>query len=197
MSVLDAPPAALAWLGRQGTRAIAALVFIGIAVPPIDAALKPFVTEAIFVLLCIAFLRVDPAALRGYLGRPALVLWATAWTMLMIPALFGALGRSFQGREADMAELPTSQDAHEFIAALDEVDLARFCVVGTYTRHDEVVRNALQDARQKILAGSESPGRRRENHLIWAQSYKLTIFSALRRPKDASACKLQSLRASA
>jgi BASS family bile acid:Na+ symporter len=88
-SVLDAPAAALAWLGQQGTRAIAALVFIGIAVPPIGALLKPLVTEAIFVLLCIAFLRVDPAVLRNYLGRPALMLAATAWTMLVIPALFG------------------------------------------------------------------------------------------------------------
>jgi hypothetical protein len=90
ISIFEAPAAALAWLGRQGTRAIAALVFIGIAMPPIDALLKPFVTEAIFALLCIAFLRMDPAALRGYLGRPALVLAATAWTMLVIPVLFGA-----------------------------------------------------------------------------------------------------------
>ena len=88
-SVLHAPVAALAWLGRQGTRAIAALVFIGIAVPPLGALLKPYVTEAIFVLLCTAFLRLDPAALRGYLGRPAIVLAATAWTTLAIPALFG------------------------------------------------------------------------------------------------------------
>ncbi len=83
--------AMLARLGRQGTRAIAALVLIGIAFPPIDALLKPFVTEAIFVLLCIAFLRMDPAALRGYLKRPALVLAATAWTMLAVPALFGTV----------------------------------------------------------------------------------------------------------
>jgi hypothetical protein len=32
----------LAWLGGQGTRAIAALVFIGIAVPPLGRTLKPF-----------------------------------------------------------------------------------------------------------------------------------------------------------
>ncbi|MBI3514487.1 MAG: Na+-dependent transporter [Proteobacteria bacterium] len=92
MTVLGAPQAALAWLGRQGTRAIAALVFIGLALPPVDALLKPFVTEAIFALLVIAFVRVDPAALRGYLGRPRLVLAATAWTMLVLPALYGAGG---------------------------------------------------------------------------------------------------------
>jgi hypothetical protein len=32
----------LAWLGGQGTRAVAALVFIGIAVPLLGKTLKPF-----------------------------------------------------------------------------------------------------------------------------------------------------------
>ena len=108
VAVLDAPAAGLAWLGRQGTRAIAALVFIGIAVPPLDALLKPFVTEAIFVLLCLAFLRVDPAALRSYLGRPALVLAATAWTTLAIPAVFGVgcLAIGLDGRSPDLFLAP-------------------------------------------------------------------------------------------
>jgi BASS family bile acid:Na+ symporter len=88
--VLDAPAAVLSWLGRQGTRAVAALIVIGIVTPPIGALLKPFVTEAVFVLLCVAFLRMDAAALRGYLGCPRIVLAATAWTSLVIPALFGA-----------------------------------------------------------------------------------------------------------
>jgi BASS family bile acid:Na+ symporter len=91
ISVFRAPAAALAWLGRQGTRAIAAVVLIGIAVPPLGALLRPFVTPAIFVLLCIAFLRVDAAALRSYVRRPRLVLAATAWTMLAVPLLFGAI----------------------------------------------------------------------------------------------------------
>ena len=64
------PVTALAWVGRQGTRAIAALVFIGLAVPPLGELLKPFVTEAIFVLLCISFMRVDTAALRDHLRQP-------------------------------------------------------------------------------------------------------------------------------
>jgi len=45
------PVQALAWLGNQGTRAIAALVFISMALPPLGELLKPFVTEAIFLLL--------------------------------------------------------------------------------------------------------------------------------------------------
>lgn len=91
MSFLGPIITALAWLGRQGTRAIAALVFIGIAVPPLGAVLKPYVTESIFVLLVVAFLRLDLAALRGYLGRPRLVLAATAWSMLVVPLLYGTI----------------------------------------------------------------------------------------------------------
>jgi len=102
--LLDVPEAALARLGRQGTRAIAALVFIGIAVPRLDALLKPFVSEAIFVLLCIAFLRVDLAALRGHMRKPIVVLAATAWTMLAVPILFGASCRA-TGLEANSPDL--------------------------------------------------------------------------------------------
>jgi hypothetical protein len=83
------PGQALAWLGNQGTRAIAALVFIGIAVPPVGELLKPFVAEAIFFLLCISFMRVDIAALRDHLRRPGIVLAATAWTMLGVPLVSG------------------------------------------------------------------------------------------------------------
>jgi BASS family bile acid:Na+ symporter len=72
MLIVDVPLAALSWLGRQGTRAVAALVVIGIALPPIGAILKPYVTEAVFLLLCIAFLRVDVTAFKTYVRRPDL-----------------------------------------------------------------------------------------------------------------------------
>src|SRR5215470_17886426 len=91
ITVLRAAAAALAWLGRQGTRAIAGVVLVGIAVPPLGALLRPFVTAAIFVLLAIAFTRVDAGALRSYLRRPAMVIAATAWTMLAVPLLFGVV----------------------------------------------------------------------------------------------------------
>ncbi|MBV9566217.1 MAG: Na+-dependent transporter [Bradyrhizobium sp.] len=87
--IITLPVRALAWIGSQGTRAIAALVFIGVAVPPLGELLKPFVTEAIFLLLCLSFMRVDLAALRGHLRRPGLVLAATAWTTLAVPLLMG------------------------------------------------------------------------------------------------------------
>ena len=80
---------ALTWLGRQGTRALAALVFIGIAVPPLGALLKPYVTAAIFLLLCVSFMRVDIAALRAHMKRPGIVLAATAWSTLVVPLMVG------------------------------------------------------------------------------------------------------------
>ncbi len=88
--VWGTPAVVLAWLGRQGTRAIAALVFIGIGFPSVGAALKPYITAPVFVLLCTAFMRVDTRALKGFLRRPVLVLTATAWTSLAVPVLVGA-----------------------------------------------------------------------------------------------------------
>jgi hypothetical protein len=98
------PVRILTWLGSQGTRAIAALVFIGIAVPPLGAWLRPYVTEAIFLLLCVSFIRVDVATLRTYLRRPGLVLAATAWTTIGVPLIFGTgfLATGLDGRAPDL-----------------------------------------------------------------------------------------------
>ncbi len=87
---LALPAQALAWLGGQGTRAIAALVLFGIALPPLGGMLKPFVTDAVFLLLCISFMRVDLSALREHLRRPGLIVAATAWTTLAVPSISGA-----------------------------------------------------------------------------------------------------------
>lgn len=101
---LDIPPTLLSWLGRQGTRAVAALVVIGIVLPGVGGVLKPYVTQAIFILLCIAFLRLDVAGVKAYVGRPYLVGAATAWTSLVLPAIFGAscLASGLAGRSPDL-----------------------------------------------------------------------------------------------
>lgn len=87
--VFALPLRALTWLGDQGTRAVAAIAFIAVAVPPLGALLRPYVTEAIFLLLCISFMRVDLVALYGHLRRPALVAAATAWTTIGVPLIVG------------------------------------------------------------------------------------------------------------
>jgi BASS family bile acid:Na+ symporter len=83
---------------------VAALVLFGIAVPPLGALLRPYVTEAIFLLLCISFMRVDLAELRAHLRRPGLVLAATAWTTIGVPLIVGALTHlsGFDARSPDL-----------------------------------------------------------------------------------------------
>src|SRR5690606_27991377 len=81
----DASVAGLAWLGRQGTRALALSVFVGIALPPLAAVFKHVFVEALLVLLALAFLRVDPVSLKGQFRRPGLVIAASLWTMIAIP----------------------------------------------------------------------------------------------------------------
>jgi hypothetical protein len=63
-------------------------VLIGVAIPPLGRVLRPYLAEAVFLLLVLAFLRVDMARLRGHLRRPGLILAATAWTALAVPLLF-------------------------------------------------------------------------------------------------------------
>lgn len=57
---------------------------------------------------------------------------------------------------------------YPLIAAMDEVRLSRYQVVGTYTRYETRVLNDLKDARVRIVAGLEERSGRRENHLVWA-----------------------------
>ena len=89
MHWLAIPAAALTLTGRHGTLLAAASIFVGLAVPPLAAAIKPYLGEAIIVMLTLAFLRVDPAELRNHWTRPGLITAATIWVMLIVPALLG------------------------------------------------------------------------------------------------------------
>ena len=85
------PAAALSFVGRHGTLFAAASVFVGLAAPPLAAAIKPWLGEAIVVLMTLAFLRVDPTELRHHFTRPGLIAAATVWVMLVVPAVLGTL----------------------------------------------------------------------------------------------------------
>lgn len=91
MPFIAFPAASLAWLGRQGTRAVAVSIFVGIAFPQLAAAFKPILPESVFFLLVCAFLRVEPTALRKVMIRPALVGAASGWIMVVTPLLLGGL----------------------------------------------------------------------------------------------------------
>ena len=89
MKLLGAPAAALSLAGRHGTLVAAASVFVGLAIPELAAACKPYLGEAIVVLVTLAFLRVDPNELFGHFTRPGLVALATLWAMLLVPTVLG------------------------------------------------------------------------------------------------------------
>jgi hypothetical protein len=89
MAFLDRPAAGLAWLGRRGTNAVAVSILLGIALPPLGTLVRPYFPETVFLLLCLAFLRVDPGALRAQFARPGLLIAAAVWIMLIVPVLVG------------------------------------------------------------------------------------------------------------
>ena len=89
MKWLEAPAALLAWVGRKGTLVVAASIFVGLAVPGLAALARPWLGEALVAMLILAFLRVDPDELRRFFTQPALIAAATAWIMLVSPALLG------------------------------------------------------------------------------------------------------------
>lgn len=91
MNWLTLPAAILALAGRHGTLLAAASIFVGLAVPPLSAAVKPYLGEAIIVMLTLAFLRVDPTDLRRHMTRPGLIAASTVWVMLIVPAALGTL----------------------------------------------------------------------------------------------------------
>ncbi len=89
MNLVGALAAALSLVGRHGTLVAAASVFVGLAVPGLAAAFKPYLGEAIIAMLTLAFLRVDPVELRHHFTRSGLIAPATVWAMLIVPAVLG------------------------------------------------------------------------------------------------------------
>jgi hypothetical protein len=133
---------ALAWLGRQGTRAVAASIFVGLAVPALAALFKPLVGPTIFCLLTLAFLRVEPAALREEFFRPQLLLVATLWIMVATPLILGlayaTLGRGEIWDELSLALImqvaaPPITSAPAFVALVGlDVALALAALITTH-----------------------------------------------------------------
>jgi BASS family bile acid:Na+ symporter len=77
MNWLRLPAAALALAGRHGTLVAAASIFVGLLVPPLSKAFKPYLGEAIIVMLTLAYLRVNPKELWAHWTRPGLIAAAT------------------------------------------------------------------------------------------------------------------------
>jgi BASS family bile acid:Na+ symporter len=84
---------ALAWLGRHGSAVIAVGVFLGLALPPLATLLKPLLLPAIVGPFLIALIRLDWQRLGYYLARPAPILLAPLWLLVLSPLLVDAAVR--------------------------------------------------------------------------------------------------------
>jgi hypothetical protein len=89
MKLIGAPAAALSLVGHHGTLVAAASIFVGLAIPGLAAACKPYLGAAIVILLMLAFLRVDPHELFHHFRQPGLIAAATIWAMVLVPTVLG------------------------------------------------------------------------------------------------------------
>lgn len=91
MPILNALRGVLAWVGRQGTRALAVSIFCGLALPQFAAYVRPFLGETVFVLLLFSYLRTDPAAFGRYLRAPGRAIVVSIWVMMALPLVVGSV----------------------------------------------------------------------------------------------------------
>ena len=99
----DAPLRFLAWLGRHGTTMLAGGFFIGLAVPPLAALLRPLLGTLVFLLTAATMLAVDWPELASHLRRPIMVALILAWTMIGAPVLTAA-ALAFAGLPAPLGK---------------------------------------------------------------------------------------------
>jgi BASS family bile acid:Na+ symporter len=83
--------AALAGLGRHGSHILPIGVFIGIALPPLAALMKPLLIPGIVGPFIIALLRMDWHRLAGHARRPWIIGLFLAWLLIAAPILIDAL----------------------------------------------------------------------------------------------------------
>lgn len=97
--MIKLPLRGLGWIGQRGAAAVAVSVLIGMLLPAWSAYARPFISEAVFVLLVLAFLRVDTQAVGRRFRRPALLCAAALWMLVAVPVLAVVLCR-FLGLDA-------------------------------------------------------------------------------------------------
>jgi BASS family bile acid:Na+ symporter len=83
--------AVLAGLGRHGSHILPIGVFIGIALPPLAALMKPLLIPGIIGPFIIALLRMDWRRLADHARRPWLTGVFLAWLLIAAPILIDAL----------------------------------------------------------------------------------------------------------
>lgn len=74
-----------AWIRRRGMALIAAAALLGIVLPPLAEAMRPWLLWISLAVMALALVRVEPQALAGVMRRPALALLVLAWVTFVVP----------------------------------------------------------------------------------------------------------------
>lgn len=86
--------ALLTFAGRNGPVMLFVGVFLGLLLPDLAAAARPFMTVAVFVFTLGAFLKVDRIALAAEWARPARLAGILSWTACGVPVATWMLTRA-------------------------------------------------------------------------------------------------------
>ncbi len=153
----------MAWLGRHGSAVIALGVFLGLALPPLAALLKPLLIPAIVGPFLIALIRLDWQRLRHHLARPTTILLALLWLLVLSPLLVDAVVRplglppAIHGGLVLMAAAPPLM-ASGALALMLGLDAALAVLVTDVSHRADAVHPAADRARP---AGGADRGRAR------------------------------------
>jgi BASS family bile acid:Na+ symporter len=90
---------------RHGGALLAASLAVGIAIPPLAAAVRPAITFVVVTLMGLVLLRTDLRAILGLVRSPRLMIWLAVWLMIASPLLTFGLTVLFGIAGSDQAGL--------------------------------------------------------------------------------------------
>jgi BASS family bile acid:Na+ symporter len=85
--MLALPRSLLAFIGRHSAAAFGLSIFLGLALPQLAAALRPFIPISIFCFIVLSFARANMAGIRLVWSRPGRLGIALLWSTLVPPAI--------------------------------------------------------------------------------------------------------------
>lgn len=85
--MLALPRSALAFIGRHSAAAFGLSIFLGLALPQLAAALRPFIPISIFCFIVLSFARANMEGIRLVWSRPGRLAAALLWSILVPPVI--------------------------------------------------------------------------------------------------------------
>ena len=75
----------LSWCAARGATLLATGIFLGLALPPLAALLRPALAYTVTLILAVTLARIDWDEMAEHAGRWAVALVALSWLLLLCP----------------------------------------------------------------------------------------------------------------